>query len=319
MKQFRAALASVDVKRIRLVLMVAVMVSVFMGSPLRTEAATNTGGSAASLQFPSFFFGDAKGCYPPNPELQLHAPMVALALTPDAGGNWQAAGDGGVFTCGNAHFYGSAGNVRLNAPVVGMAATRDGRGYWLVAADGGVFNFGDAHDYGSAGMLGRAPITGIAATPSGLGYWLSGADAGVFAYGDAHFYGSQTGFGTWPDPIGGITATRDGRGYVLFLCPPRIEPNLRGPSGFDLARRNYLGNGYYSEALHGLFLDQAALYLQLGAQSHPGTLAGYSSAIAELGQLAAIPNMVTPAQAAESARLTAELDAFFGTPGFEQG
>ena len=259
------------------------------------------------------FFGSVGG-------VRLNAPVVGMAATPDGKGYWLVGADGGVFGFGDAHFFGSAGGVRLHAPVVGVAATPDGKGYWLAAADGGVFNYGDAHFDGSAAALHRAAaIIGIAATSDGGGYWLSGADAGVFAYGNAPFYGSQTGFGSWPDPIGGITATRDGRGYALLLTPPRIEPGTPGLSGFDLARRNYLGNGYYSAALHSLFLDQATRYLQLGEQTDAGTLAGYPAAIAELEQLAGIPNMVTPAQAAESARLIAELDAFFDTPGFEQG
>jgi len=39
---------------------------------------------------------------------------------------------GGIFTFGDAAFYGSEGGESLNAPVVGMAATPDGKGYWLV-------------------------------------------------------------------------------------------------------------------------------------------------------------------------------------------
>ena len=70
---------------------------------------------------------------------------------PAGTGYWEAASDGGVFTFGSAHFYGSTGSLHLNSPIVGMAATPDGGGYWLVAADGGVFSFGDAHFYGSTG------------------------------------------------------------------------------------------------------------------------------------------------------------------------
>ena len=42
------------------------------------------------------------------------------------------ASDGGIFSFGNAQFYGSEGGTQLNAPVVGLAATPDGNGYWLV-------------------------------------------------------------------------------------------------------------------------------------------------------------------------------------------
>jgi hypothetical protein len=58
--------------------------------------------------------------------------------------------DGGVFTIGNARFYGSTGNVRLAAPVVEMVATPDNHGYWLLGRDGGLFTFGDAPFLGSA-------------------------------------------------------------------------------------------------------------------------------------------------------------------------
>ncbi len=76
---------------------------------------------------------------------------MGIASTPDGQGYWLVAADGGVFTFGDASFYGSTGALHLVAPIVGMASTPDGRGYWLVAADGGVFTFGDATFYGSMG------------------------------------------------------------------------------------------------------------------------------------------------------------------------
>ena len=69
---------------------------------------------------------------------------MGSAATPDGGGYWLVASDGGVFNFGDAAFFGSLGNKVLNKPIVGMAATPDGKGYWLVASDGGVFSFGDA-------------------------------------------------------------------------------------------------------------------------------------------------------------------------------
>jgi hypothetical protein len=101
-----------------------------------------------------------------------------MAATPDGRGYWLVAADGGIFTYGDASFYGSTGSVRLNRPVVGMAATPDGRGYWLVAADGGIFTFGSAGYFGSGGGAGLTqPVVGITATPSGNGYWI--ASSGV--------------------------------------------------------------------------------------------------------------------------------------------
>jgi len=143
-----------------------------------------------------------------------NAPIVGMAATPDGGGYWLVAADGGVFGYGDARFFGSAGSLRLNAPIVGMAATPDGGGYWLVARDGGVFDYGDAAFFGSAGSLRlNAPVVGMAAAPDGGGYWLVASDGGIFDYGDAGFAGSA---GATPlnAPVVGMAAAPGG-GYWL--------------------------------------------------------------------------------------------------------
>ena len=72
------------------------------------------------------------------------------------------ASDGGIFSFGDAAFYGSEGGVHLNQPIVGMASTPDGLGYWLVASDGGIFSFGDAAFHGSEGGVHlNQPIVGM--------------------------------------------------------------------------------------------------------------------------------------------------------------
>jgi ribosomal protein L24E len=89
-----------------------------------------------------------------------------MAPTPTGHGYWLVASDGGVFTFGDAAFYGSTGNIRLNSPIVTMAPTPTGHGYWLVASDGGVFTFGDAAFYGSTGNIRLTrPIVAASAHP----------------------------------------------------------------------------------------------------------------------------------------------------------
>jgi ribosomal protein L24E len=124
----------------------------------------------------------------------LTAPMVGVAATPTGNGYWEVASDGGIFTFGDAGFYGSMGGKPLDKPIVGIATTPNGRGYWEVASDGGIFAFGDASFYGSMGdhVLDR-PVVGIAATPNGRGYWEVASDGGIFAFGDALFRGSTGG------------------------------------------------------------------------------------------------------------------------------
>ena len=71
------------------------------------------------------------------------APVVGMAATPDGNGYWLVASDGGVFTFGDAGFYGSAQGTPTTT-VVGMVTTSDGRGYRVIGADRAVFVFGDA-------------------------------------------------------------------------------------------------------------------------------------------------------------------------------
>jgi hypothetical protein len=148
-----------------------------------------------------------------GPALSLNAPIVGIASTGNNQGYWLVAADGGIFSYGDAQFYGSTGSIRLNKPIVGMTATSDGRGYWFVASDGGIFAYGDAQFYGSrGGQPLNAPIVGMAVTPDGEGYWLVATDGGIFSYGDAQFYGS-TGSIHLNKPIVGMATTPDGGGY----------------------------------------------------------------------------------------------------------
>ncbi len=173
-----------------------------------------------------FSFGDAvfHGSMGGKP---LNKPIVGIAATPyipanppeqpdPAGkGYWEVASDGGIFSFGDAGFYGSMGGTPLVKPVVGIAAAPDGHGYWEVASDGGVFNFGTAGYYGSMGGKAiTAPIVGIASTQDGKGYWEVGSDGAVYAFGDAGKFGSMGGK-TLNKPIVGISATPSGQGYWL--------------------------------------------------------------------------------------------------------
>ena len=183
--------------------------------------------------------------------LNLPSDWFTLGSQPSGGvgGYWIDAADGGVFSFGNAQFYGSTGGIRLNQPVVGMATTHDAGGYWEVASDGGVFSFGDAQFHGSTGSIRlNKPVVGMAVTPDGGGYWLVASDGGIFAFGDAQFFGS-TGSITLNKPVIGMVPTHDGLGYWLVASDggifaygdavlPRI-PRLR-PAGDAHRRRRAL-------------------------------------------------------------------------------
>jgi len=118
----------------------------------------------------------------------LNQPIVGMAATPDGKGYWLVASDGGIFTFGDAGFYGSMGGKPLNKPIVGMASTPDGLGYWEVASDGGIFTFGDAGFHGSmGGQTIPAPVVAMASTdvtalvyPGATGYDISNSQCGGY-------------------------------------------------------------------------------------------------------------------------------------------
>ncbi|MBF6558298.1 MAG: hypothetical protein IVW52_19535 [Acidimicrobiales bacterium] len=214
--------------------------------------------SSASL-FGSIFgvdlFGDLSGT-------TLNQPVVGMATTPLDGGYWLVAGDGGVFSFGDASFYGSTGSLHLNKPVLGMAATPDAKGYWFVASDGGIFSYGDAAFYGSTGSLHlNKPIVGMAATPDGKGYWLVASDGGIFSFGDAAFYGS-TGSLHLNQPIVGMAPTPSGNGYWLVAADGGIfsfgDAGFHGSAGSIHLNSPIVGmaaspsgNGYWITAADG--------------------------------------------------------------------
>ena len=135
--------------------------------PPPTAAVTGWWPVTEGFSFGNAAFHGSTGATP------LNAPIVGMAATPDGGGYWLVASDGGVFSFGNATFHGSTGATPLNAPIVGMAATPDGGGYWLVASDGGVFSFGNAAFEGSAaGSTLAQPVIGMVRFPGGPGYWI---------------------------------------------------------------------------------------------------------------------------------------------------
>jgi SpoIID/LytB domain protein len=137
-------------------------------------------------------------------------------------GYWVAGTDGGIFSFGNAGFFGSTGSLRLVRPIVGMEATPSKQGYWLVASDGGIFSFGDAAFFGSTGaiklnkpVVGMAShLTGAGVTATAGGYWLAASDGGIFSFGDAPFFGSTGGM-KLNQPIVGMAPPASGNGYWL--------------------------------------------------------------------------------------------------------
>ena len=208
----------------------------------------------------------------------------------NASGYWEVASDGGIFSYGDAQFYGSMGGKPLNAPIVGIAATPDGNGYWEVASDGGIFNFGDATFYGSMG--GRSlnkPIVGMASTADGGGYWEVASDGGIFSFGDATFYGSMGGHHL-NAPIVGMASTADGDGYWEVASDGGIfsygDAQFYGSMGGKPLNAPIVGiaatpdgNGYWEVASDGGIFNfgDATFYGSMGGRSLNKPIVGMAS------------------------------------------
>ena len=142
------------------------------------------------------------------------SPSSASAPTPNGKGYWMVASDGGIFSFGNAQFYGSMGGKPLNQPIVGLAADPTTGGYWEVASDGGVSSY-HAPFYGSTGSIHlNKPIVGMEASPSGQGYRFVASDGGIFTYGQAPFEGSTGSSAAWP--------------HRWWAWPPTTPPTATG-------------------------------------------------------------------------------------------
>ena len=115
--------------------------------------------------------------------MRLNRPIVGMAATPTGKGYWMVASDGGIFSFGDARFFGSTGGIHLNRPIVDMASAADGDGYLLAAEDGGVFLFGSAKFYGSAAAACPNTLaTGVAMSHAAPGYWITFGDARTYAF-----------------------------------------------------------------------------------------------------------------------------------------
>lgn len=161
---------------------------------------------------------------------------MGVASTPDGKGYWLVGSDGGIFSFGDAGFYGSfpgshpfefscatsavVTNQSCTLPMASMTPTNGGLGYWIAFSEGTVVPYGAAtSEGGSVPSPFAAPIVGIAADPTGTGYWLVGADGGVFSYPDTSFRGSLPGMGIHVSDIVGIASG-------LYTIPSPLPPSV---------------------------------------------------------------------------------------------
>jgi hypothetical protein len=222
--------------------------------------------------------------------LHLQRPVVGMTPTGSRSGYWLVASDGGIFSFGNANYFGSIPGLgiapagasgtakKLNAPVVGMVPSADDGGYFMVASDGGVFAFGDAKFEGSCPGIGGCSGPAVAVVPdaSGNGYWLVTATGNVYTFGDASYYGAP---GQQSTPVTSAVRTADGKGYWILFANGTVDAygdatNMGSPvgltGGFNPASAIFAtsdGGGYWISSASG------AVY-NYGDAPNDGSMAG---------------------------------------------
>ena len=97
------------------------------------------------------------------------------------------AADGGIFSSGDARFFGSWA-ASPSTPRCSPSCRSRRHGLGLVAADGGVFSFEAGFRVPSAAVRLDAPVNGM--VPFGDGFLMVAADGGIFIFSDRPFSGS---------------------------------------------------------------------------------------------------------------------------------
>ena len=206
---------------------IALIVEPFPGALAASISGTSISGNTITNQVVAIWIQGATTTTVGANAITLPAGGTAVYNVPTPGGGyWMAGSDGGVFSFGNAVYYGSAPGLglKLAQPIVAMAPSRDRGGYWSSAPTVGCSASVTPTTTGRCRVCSVhvSNIVGMAPTPAtdqgltnGLGYWMVGSDGGVFSFGDADYHGSVPGVGVHVKNIVGIAPTPDGGGYWM--------------------------------------------------------------------------------------------------------
>jgi hypothetical protein len=123
---------------------------------------------------------------------------------------------GGIYTFGQAKYFGNLIDHGYSGPATGLSAMPDGGGYAILTSYGALYTFGDARYYGNLldhHYPGRA--IALSYTPTGNGYVIL-TDAGtLYTFGDAQYYGNLVDH-RYPGRAVSVSYTPTGRGYAIL-------------------------------------------------------------------------------------------------------
>ena len=158
---------------------------------------------------------------------------------PPTGGYNILTSFGGIYSFGNATYYGNLIDHGYPGPTVGLAETQRGHGYEILNTSGAIYSFGDAGYFGSL-LDHHYPGRGVAIsmTPSGGGYAILTAAGAIYSFGDAGYFGNLLDHG-YPGPAVSLAYTASGHGYWILTASGAIYS-----FGDALYHGNLLDHGY---------------------------------------------------------------------------
>ncbi|HEX6348400.1 MAG TPA: hypothetical protein VF160_03300 [Candidatus Dormibacteraeota bacterium] len=198
---------------------------------------------------------------------------------------------GGIYSFGDAAYYGNLIDHHYPGPAIGLASTPNGGGYAILNTGGGIYTFGNAQYLGN--LIDHhypGPAVAISETPSGRGYAILTSSGALYTFGDALYFGNLLDH-HFPGPAVSFAYTPDGQGYDILTASGAIYT-----FGDGLYFGNLLDHGYPGPATSltysistgagyailtspgGLFTFGDALYLgNLLDHGYPGPAVAVSS------------------------------------------
>lgn len=206
----------------------------------------------------------------------IPANIAGMARTASGNGYWLVGSNGGVYSFGDAQFYGSAVGHTASS-IVAMAARPQGDGYWILAQDGQVWKFPEDVSVQASGWTANA--VSIEATPSGAGFWALADDGAIVTNGDAPFNGNGLNLSSSPfsaigaRPAGGYWLLAQDGGVFTFGSGTPFYGSFVGLSSQPLVSLEVRpqGDGYWAVASDGGVFSSSGIpfYGSTGGGSQP--------------------------------------------------
>ena len=183
---------------------------------------------------------------------------------------------GGIYSFGDAGYFGNLIDHGYPGPAVGLAETPNGGGYNILNTSGAIYSFGNANYYGNL-LDGHhpGPATALSYTPTAGGYAILTRSGGIYTFGDAGYFGNLIDHG-YPGTAIGLAYTKSGRGYWILTTEGALYSF--GDAGYygNLIDRGYPGVAASLAAAkdgagYGILTTDGGLYT-FGSQPYLGNL-----------------------------------------------